>query len=286
MNFSLYACKQFLKDYIDNESNDYDVAFTPETIDVIASEMSRTNTQFTFEKVRTLIRKLKNTNRLDKPQENNKMAKHQTDSERGALFQFYVTSKWAHPSIDYDSLQTLQALIARCSRENYPFLEVRHIVQECVNADNAGELRHRTPKEVVVVEVERQPSQYEKDEAERKAKKEKFEKAHAAGLLNNSKHNRNELDDKFDHGKDRPLPLTEQQRVALNAKNERDNQIIADVQSRISNYTGATHSKTYAGRDALKATFIDAMNKGLGAEAVQKAVEAKLDSLAGNSSAR
>src|SRR5258708_13733958 len=67
MNFSLYACKQFLKDY---NGDDYDVSFTPENIDVIASEMSVTNTQFTYPKVRALIQKLKNEGRLDKPQEN------------------------------------------------------------------------------------------------------------------------------------------------------------------------------------------------------------------------
>src|SRR5882762_7558982 len=122
MNVSLYSCKQFLKDF---KGDDYDVSFTPENIDVIASEMSRTNTQFTFEKVRMLIQKLNNEGRLEKPKENQMK---QTDQERGALFSFYVTSKWAHPAVDYDSLQTLTALTDRCSRENYPVLEVRHII--------------------------------------------------------------------------------------------------------------------------------------------------------------
>jgi hypothetical protein len=131
-----------------------------------------------------------------------------------------------------------------------------------------------------------QPTQKEKDEAARKAKKDKFLKAHDAGLLNSSKHNRNELDDEFRGGKSAPLPLTEPEKQARNAKAAYDNQIIADVQSRINNYTGATHSKTYAGRDALKQTFVDAMNKRLSAEAVQKAVEAKIDSMAGNNSVR
>jgi len=87
-----------LKDF---KGDDYDVSFTPENIDVIASEMSRTNTQFTFEKVRMLIQKLNNEGRLEKPKENQMK---QTDQERGALFSFYVTSKWAHPAVDYDSL--------------------------------------------------------------------------------------------------------------------------------------------------------------------------------------
>lgn len=130
-----------------------------------------------------------------------------------------------------------------------------------------------------IVEVEKQPDP-------KVEKKRKFQEAHDAGLLNSAKHNRNELDDEWNHGKSAPLPLTEPQKQALNAKTAHDNQIIADVQSRINNFTGTTHSKTYSGRDALKQTFVDAMNKRLSAEAVQKAVEAKIDSMAGNNSVR
>jgi len=75
-------------------------------------------------------------------------------------------------------------------------------------------------------------------------------------------------------------------KAALNAKNAQDDQIILDVQSRIANYTSYNHSKTYSGRDALKQTFVNAMNRRLSAEQVQKEVEAKIDSMAGNNSIR
>jgi hypothetical protein len=134
------------------------------------------------------------------------------------------------------------------------------------------------PKQVVQV-VERQPTA---DEI-KKAKKDKFEREAAAGFHREAKNQRTELDRDDQYKKP---PMLEEQKQALNTKTEKDNAIIADVQSRINTFTGATHSKTYSGRDALKQTFVDAMNKGLSAEQVQKAVEAKLDSFAGNNSVR
>jgi hypothetical protein len=130
-----------------------------------------------------------------------------------------------------------------------------------------------------IVEVERKPTA----EEIAKAKKDKFEREAAHGFHQEARNQRTELDRDDQYKKP---PMTEGQKQAQNAKAERENQIIADVQSRINSYTGATHSKTYSARDALKQTFVDAMNKGLSAEQVQKAVEAKLDSFAGNNSVR
>jgi hypothetical protein len=158
----------------------------------------------------------------------------------------------------------------------------KDIINEVLRGLDLNELLVRKPKVVErIVEVERQPSSLEKDEAERKAKKEQFEKAHAAGLLSSSKHNRNELDDKFDHGKDRPLPLTEQERVALNARNRRIDEVIGETLSTISNYSSYSHARTYERREQLRETFNKFKNQVsdvASAEKLQRTINEKIDS--------
>ena len=81
-------------------------------------------------------------------------------------------------------------------------------------------------------------------------------------------------------------PLTEEAKAALNEKAARDNAIVNEALSRISNFAGASHSRTYSGRVALREVFQAAMNEGKPAEEVLRAVEAEADRLAGNSSIR
>jgi hypothetical protein len=136
------------------------------------------------------------------------------------------------------------------------------------------------PKQVVQV-VERQPSQQEKAEAERKAKREKFEKARDLGIRNRPQDNRNELDDEWDHGKPLPPPLTEQDRIAINSRNARIDQIIGETLSTIAGYTGHTHARTYSRRDELTALFNrhkDKVNDVESAEKLQRTIAAKIDS--------
>ena len=82
------------------------------------------------------------------------------------------------------------------------------------------------------------------------------------------------------------VTLTEEQKTAQNEKAARDNSIIQDAISRINTFTGASHSRTYSGRAALRETFQTAMDEGKTAEEVLAAVESKADQLAGNSSIR
>ena len=108
-------------------------------------------------------------------------------------------------------------------------------------------------------------------------KKEKFERAHSQGFLQSPKHNRTELDRDDDK---KPPVLTELQKAKLNAYNENQNQIIADVQSKIRIFTGRTHSLTFSGRSELESVFRNGMDKGLKAEQIEKMVDARLEKLA------
>lgn len=138
-----------------------------------------------------------------------------------------------------------------------------------------------------VVVVEKQPSAAEKAESERKDKRAKFEQAHAAGLLNDPKYNRNELDDKFDHGRERALPLTEEQRVALNLKNQRINEVIHETMSTINSYTAHSHARTYSRREQLRETFNKFKNQvtdEASALKLQRTIEAEIAKFDGNPS--
>lgn len=82
------------------------------------------------------------------------------------------------------------------------------------------------------------------------------------------------------------VTLTEEQKQAANEKAARDNAIVNEALSRISNFAGASHSRTYSGRAALRSVFQAAMDEGKPAEEVLRAVEAEANRLAGNSSIR
>jgi hypothetical protein len=155
---------------------------------------------------------------------------------------------------------------------------------------DSNDLLVRKPQVVEkIVQVERQPTQHEKDEAAKKAKKDAFEKAHAAGLLNSSKHNRNELDDQFDQGKPQPLPLTEQERVALNARNRRIDEVIGETLSAINSYTGPSHARTYVRREQLRTTFNKFKNEVTDVDSalkLQRTIDAKISSFDSNPSVR
>jgi hypothetical protein len=107
--------------------------------------------------------------------------------------------------------------------------------------------------------------------------REKYQRAHSQGFLQSPKHHRTELD----RGNEDKAPvLTELEKAKLNAYNENQNQIIADVQSKIRMFTGRTHSKTFSGRSELESVFRNGMDKGLRAEQIEKLVDTKLEKLA------
>ena len=122
----------------------------------------------------------------------------------------------------------------------------------------------------------------EKAEAEKKAKREKFNVAHNAGLLNSAKHNKTELDDEWNRGKSRPLPLSESEVIAINAKNSRINEVLGETLTSINRYSaGKNHARTQSRREELSALFnqrkikVDSVAQ---AEQLAKDVDAKIDS--------
>jgi hypothetical protein len=248
MNFSLVACKQFLKDYVDNDS---DVAFSSEDFDVIASEISRTNTPFEFEQLRLLITKLKNTGRLNKPQEN-KMVPKQTPAERTEIVRQFFHNNFAtrfpnlEPIFSSDGKIVCPASFVIIQGDFHKAEVLRaDVIQDIIMKYESVLVQKKAP---VIVEVERQPTPEE-------LKKRKFQEAHDAGLLNSAKHNRTELDDEWNRGKSRPLPLTEQDRVAINVHNARVDEVIRDTMSSVNNYTGYSHARTAERRAELTALF-------------------------------
>jgi hypothetical protein len=117
-------------------------------------------------------------------------------------------------------------------------------------------------------QIVRQPSPQEKAEVERKEKKRKFEEAHAAGLLNSAKHNKNELD--RDEQFKKP-PLTEQERVAINSRNARIDEIIRETMTTIGNYSaGINHARTRSRRDELTTLFNQHRSKVKDVESAEK----------------
>lgn len=80
--------------------------------------------------------------------------------------------------------------------------------------------------------------------------------------------------------------LTEEQRVALNAKKREDDATIAEALSRINGYSSYSHSRTYSGRAQLREVFQASMDSGKSAEDVLAAVVAKIDVLTDNGSVR
>lgn len=80
--------------------------------------------------------------------------------------------------------------------------------------------------------------------------------------------------------------LTEQQLAAKEAANREIDAIIAEAMSRVNGYSSYSHSKTYSGRAALKAVFEQAMNDGLSAPDVLRAVEAEASRLTDSGSIR
>jgi hypothetical protein len=164
---------------------------------------------------------------------------------------------------------------------NAEFLR-KDIINEILLNLDANELLVRKPQVVErIVEVERQPTQFEKDEAARKAKREKFEKARELGVRNRAQDNRNELDDEWDHGKARALPLTEQQIAAKNETNRRIDGILLDVMSAVGNYSGHSHARTSERRGELTTLFNQHKNKVNdveSAEKLQRTIAEKIDS--------
>jgi hypothetical protein len=108
-------------------------------------------------------------------------------------------------------------------------------------------------------------------------KREHFERAHSLGLRTYHTRTKTELDRGDD---EKPPILTEVEKAKLNAYNENQNQIIADVQSKIRMFTGRTHSRTASGLSELKKVFEDGMNRRLKAEQIERLVDAKLEKLA------
>jgi hypothetical protein len=223
-------------------------------------------------------------------------AAEKEQASRIALYKFYIKSEYKSSFVDYDSLENTDVIwngykdpatgvILRSGILDlvaYPRLEIRHIVEVVGDLDSYGYLKHKTPRVVErVVEVERQPSQFGKDEAARKAKKDKFEEAHNAGLLNSSKHNRTELDDEWNRGKSSPLPLTEAERIAINTRNARIDEVIGETLSTISNYSSYSHARTYERREQLRELFNKFKNQVsdvASAEKLQRTINETIDS--------
>jgi len=141
--------------------------------------------------------------------------------------------------------------------------------------NNGGRLQFNPKPQVIEKIVYVKPEKSAEDVA--RENREKYERAHSQGFYQSPKHNKTELD----RGDENKAPvLTELEKAKLNAYNENQNQIIADVQSKIRMFTGRTHSKTFSGRSELESVFRDGMNKGLKAEQIEKMVDAKLEKLA------
>jgi hypothetical protein len=157
---------------------------------------------------------------------------------------------------------------------NAEFLR-KDIINEILLNLDANELLVRKPQVIErIVEVERKPTAEEIT----KAKKDKFQKEHSQGFHGGSKNNRTELQRDDDH---KPPVLTEQERVALNSRNARINEIILDTLSTINNYSANVHSKTYSRRDDLRATFNQHKNKVNdveSAEKLQRTIDEKINS--------
>ena len=294
MAFSLFACKQFLKDYINDNS---DVAFSSEDFDTIASEISRTNMQFTHGKLISLIKKLKIEGRLNKSQEKkmNELALKE-HNERVVLYKWYLTSKYAHPLVNYDSLENTN-VIWNGYRDpvtnvvfapgimdliSYPTLEIRHIVEVVANLASYDRLTLKTPHVVErIVEIERQPTAAEIA----KAKKEKFEIAHSQGFNGGAKNNRTELDrdDQF-----KKPPLREEKRVAINERNNRINEVLSETLSSISNYSaGKNHARTAERKQILRDMvdkFMPQVKDVESAERLARTINEKINSFNGSNS--
>jgi hypothetical protein len=80
--------------------------------------------------------------------------------------------------------------------------------------------------------------------------------------------------------------LTEQQKAALSARNDEQNTILSEAQSRIQGFTGHSHGKTASGRAALTEIFTQGVHAGLDAKQILDSVVNKINSLAGNDSIR
>ena len=145
------------------------------------------------------------------------------------------------------------------------------IIQEIIMKYESVLVQKKAP---VIVEVERQPTAKE-------IAKDKFLRAHDAGLLNSSKHNRNELDDEFRGGKSAPL-LTEPEKIAINARNGRINEVLGETLSSVNNYSaGRNHARTSDRRAELTALFNQhriRVNDVEGAEKLARTIEEKINS--------
>jgi hypothetical protein len=91
---------------------------------------------------------------------------------------------------------------------------------------------------------------------------------------------------KVEDQKPRPVVLTEPEKAALSARNDEQNAILSEAQSRIQGYSGHTHSKTYSGRAVLTELFTQGVHAGLDAKQILDSVISKIDQLAGSSSVR
>ncbi len=138
--------------------------------------------------------------------------------------------------------------------------------------NNGGRLQFNPKPQVIEKIVYKVPEKTAEDIA--RENRQKFERTHALGLL--PKRNRTELDR---GDSERPPVMTELEKAKLNAYNENQNRIIADVLSKIRTYTGRIHSRTFSGRAELTKVFEDGMNRRLKAEQIEKLVDAKLDKL-------
>jgi hypothetical protein len=260
MAFSLFACKQFLKDYIDDNPN---VAFGDEDRDVIASEISRTSMQFTVEKLVRLINSLENEGRLIGRKEN-KMEQErirftQSKQERfKILLDFFNNDfpvKFPHLERIYsdDGLTTLcppSAIVLMQALTAEPTLKPG-LLSDRIHSLDLNDLLVRKGR-IVEVPVEKKPTAQEVA----RAKKEKFEREAAAGFHQERKNQRTELDDEWNRGKAKPLPLTEPQIQALNARNGEINSILGETLSAINNYSaGRNHARTQDRRGEMTALF-------------------------------
>jgi hypothetical protein len=141
--------------------------------------------------------------------------------------------------------------------------------------NNGGRLQFNPKPQTIEKIIYKEPEKTAEDVA--REKREKFERAHSQGLLQSTKHNRTELD----RGDENKAPaLTELEKAKLNAYNENQNQIVAEIQHKIRTFTARIHSRTYSGREELEKVFKEGMTQGLKAEQIEKQVDAKLEKLA------
>jgi hypothetical protein len=157
---------------------------------------------------------------------------------------------------------------------NAEFLR-KDIINEILLNLDANELLVRKPQVIErIVEVERQPTA----EEIAKAKKDKFQKEHSQGFHGGSQNNRTELQRDDQHS---PRVLTEPEKVALNEKNRRIDQLIVETLSTVAGYTGHTHARTYERRSELNALFNqhkDKVKDIASAEKLQRTIAEKIDS--------